>query len=151
MDTKKLTEIIESIEQNISKLLELSVSKQKVLIQRNHDELNSLSESEEKCLNNIAFLTKQQKTFTEQLKEELNIPSGISSLTEVIELSGNNIISDYRIRMLKALHEIKIMSAELELKNFQNKMLIETSRTFIKGIIQAVRGSKNSSLINRRM
>lgn len=151
MDTKKLSEILESIEQNISKLLELSVSKQKVLIQRNHDELNSLSDSEEKCLNNIAYLTKQQKIFTEQLKEELNIPAQISSLTEVLELSGSNITGEHRIKILKALQEIKTMSAELELNNFQNKMLIESSRTFIKGIIEAVRGSKNSSFINRRM
>lgn len=151
MKTQKLPEILNTINETLIKLLELSEEKQKVLIQRDHDQLNTLSEKEQKYLNDISLLTKQQKVCTEQLKIEFELPRNMTSLTDMIEVIGNRLDIDYRRNILITLNEIKKISIGLERTNEQNKMLIETSRVFIKTIIQAVRGSGNNSLINRRM
>ena len=151
METKKLPDILNALSESISKLLELSKAKQKVLIQRDHDQLNTISENEQKYLNDIANLSKQQRLCTDQLKLDFGVPSGMSSLTDIIELIGNRLNPEFSGRVLTTLNNIKENSIRLERTNEQNKMLIETSRTFIKAIIQAVRGNGNNSLINRRM
>lgn len=148
---KKLPEILNLLNESISKLLELSKAKQKVLIQRDHDQLNTISENEQKLLNDISYLNKQQRLITDQIKIEFGVPGAMTSLSDIIELIGHRLDPNIMKKMLIALDSIKENSIRLEKVNEQNKMLIETSRTFIKAIIQAVRGSGNSSLINRRM
>ena len=151
MKTEKLLEILNAINESMHKLLELSKTKQKVLIQRDHDQLNSLTENEQKYLNDISHLNKQRRLCTDQLKIDYSVPTAMTSLTDIIELIGHRIDDNVKRKVLITLNTIKENSSRLERINEQNKMLIETSRTFIKAIIQAVRGSGNASLINRRM
>ena len=151
METKKLPEVLISIDETIRHLLDLSKVKQTVLINRNHDELNELIEREQKYLTNISHLSKQQKLFTEQLKLNFEVPSDINSIIDILEIIGNRLDPNFRNTVLTALYSIQENSLELHKINEQNKMLIETSRAFIKSIIQAVRGSVDNSIINRRM
>lgn len=151
METKKLPEILISIDETIRHLLDLSKVKQTVLINRNHDELNELIEREQKYLTNISHLSKQQKLFTEQLKLNFEVPTDINSIIDILEIVGDRLDSNFRNTVLTTLYSIQENSLELHKINEQNKMLIETSRAFIKSIIQAVRGSVDTSIINRRM
>lgn len=151
METKKLPEVLISIDETIKNLLDLSKVKQTVLINRNHDELNELTEREQKYLTNISHLSKQQKLYTEQLKENFEVPTDISSIIDILEIIGNRLDPNFRNTVLTTLYSIQENSLELHKINEQNKMLIDTSRAFIKSIIQAVRGSVDTSIINRRM
>lgn len=151
METKKLPEVLISIDETIKNLLDLSKVKQTVLINRNHDELNELTEREQKYLTNISHLSKQQKLYTEQLKENFEVPTDISSIIDILEIVGNRLDPNFRNTVLTTLYSIQENSLELHKINEQNKMLIDTSRAFIKSIIQAVRGSVDTSIINRRM
>lgn len=151
METKKLPEVLISIDETIKNLLDLSKVKQTVLINRNHDELNELTEREQKYLTNISHLSKQQKLYTEQLKVNFEVPTDISSIIDILEIVGNRLDPNFRNTVLTTLYSIQENSLELHKMNEQNKMLIETSRAFIKSIIQVVRGSVDTSIINRRM
>lgn len=151
METKKLPEVLISIDETIKNLLDLSKVKQTVLINRNHDELNELTEREQKYITNISHLSKQQKLYTEQLKENFEVPTDISSIIDILEIIGNRLDPNFRNTVLTTLYSIQENSLELHKINEQNKMLIDTSRAFIKSIIQAVRGSVDTSIINRRM
>lgn len=151
MEIQKLSEIVSIIDVLISKLMEISLIKQKVLIQRDHDQLRALTEQEQKYLNQIFHLTKQQKLHADKLKMQFNLPAEITSLSEIMKLIGGNIDRALVKKILASLKSIKSNSDQLQKINEQNKMLIETSRVFIKGIIQAVRGSDNSAVINRQM
>ncbi|RJP63134.1 MAG: hypothetical protein C4543_00860 [Ignavibacteriales bacterium] len=151
METKKLPEVLISIDETIKNLLDLSKVKQTVLINRNHDELNELTEREQKYITNISHLSKQQKLYTEQLKENFEVPTDISSIIDILEIVGNRLDPNFRNTVLTTLYSIQENSLELHKINEQNKMLIDTSRAFIKSIIQAVRGSVDTSIINRRM
>lgn len=151
MDTQKLKNSVSSIETTIEKLLETSKTKQTVLIERNHEQLNSLIEKEQQLLNTIANLSKQQKIFSDEIKNEFGLPKEMNSLTDILDLIKNKLNENDFVHLKTSLKKINDQSAELNRFNEQNKMLIEASRIFIKGIIQSVRGSANSSIINRRM
>ncbi len=151
MDTKELKNNVASIDSAIEKLLEITKTKQTVLIQRNHEELNNLIEKEQQLLNTLSHLSKHQKSLTNSIKIEFNIDEDTNSLTDILEYVSKNISLDDLNRLKSLLQNINEKSKELQKINEQNKMLIEASRVFIKGIIQSVRGSANSSLINRRM
>lgn len=151
MDIQKLKNSISLIENTIASLLEISKTKQTVLIQRNHNELNTLIEKEQQLLNTIANLSKQQKSFTDEIKSEFGLPKDLSSLTDILDLTKDKLNENDFVHLKSSLNKINEQSAELHKFNEQNKMLIEASRIFIKGIIQSVRGSANSSIINRRM
>lgn len=151
MEMQRLKKNIVSIESTIEKLMEISKTKQTVLIQRNHEELNSLIEKEQQLLNTITNLSKQQKSLTDEIKLEFGLPEETNSLTDILNLINNEIDKDHSIQLKESLKNISEQSVELHKINEQNKMLIEASRIFIKGIIQSVRGSANSSIINRRM
>jgi flagellar biosynthesis/type III secretory pathway chaperone len=81
MDTKELKNNVASIDSAIEKLLEITRTKQTVLIQRNHEELNNLIEKEQQLLNTLSHLSKHQKSLTNSIKIEFNIDEDTNSLT----------------------------------------------------------------------
>lgn len=151
MTIKKLQTVLTELSSTITNLLEASKSKQNVLINRDHENLNSLINSEQRLISEMNSLSQQQKTETAKLKDEYGIPEQLTSLTEILKLLDGKIDSETQNKMTQTLSEIKNNAEELGIINTQNKMLIETSREFIKGIIHAVRGNDKKSLINRKI
>lgn len=151
MIVNKLQEILTELNSTMNKLLEVSKSKQDVLINRDHENLNALINQEQRLLTEMNGLSNQQKAITEKLKTEFDVPAQLSSVSEILELIAERIDVNSVRQMMQILSEIKTTGEELHEINEQNKMLIETSREFIRGIIHAVRGSDNNSIINRKM
>ncbi len=151
MITKKLHSVLEEIQAAISQLLEISKSKQEVLINRDHDNLNALTNQEQRLLAEINELSRQQRVVTAEFKAEYQVPNKIDSITEILEIIDERIDPRIKQSIIEILENIKTNSEELSEINDQNKVLIDTSREFIKGIIHAVRGSSNNSIINRKM
>lgn len=151
MEIKKMIEVLLMIDSVISRLLNLCKLKQQALINRDEAQLNKLIENEQVLLNNIAHLTKQQKYFIDKLRTQFNLPADQNSLTEVIEAINGYLPEHGKEKILSLLKLIKSKGAEIQLLNEQNKVLIETSRIFIRELVKAVRGSDSNSIINRKM
>lgn len=151
MTIEKLYQILIELKSTLSKMLEVSKSKQEILINRNHEKLNSLINREQRLLNELNDLSNHQKILVSNINEEYHLPKQLNNITEMLKLMGNKINSKKKENLLQILDEIKSSAGELNTINAQNKMLIEVSREFIKGIIQAARGNDSKSIINRKM
>lgn len=151
MTIEKLQTIITELNSTMASLLEASKSKQHVLINRDHENLNSMINHEQRLISEMNALSQQQKSITAKFKEEYGVPEQLTSLTDILQLIGKKIDVETRNKMMQILNEIKNNAEELGNINTQNKILIETSREFIRGIIHAVRGNDNKSLINRKI
>jgi len=147
----KLQEIISELSLTIANLLEVSKEKQKVLVNRDHENLNSLINQEQRLLTDLNALSNQQKVVTAKVKSEFQVPDQLTSVSEILELIDGKVDAKIKRNIEVMLNKIKNHSEELSVINAQNKMLIESSREFIKGIIHAVRGNDNKSIINRKM
>ncbi len=147
---KELFEIMESLNDELEKLLLISQNKRKAIVNRNLEELENSIKKEEKLLAEIKKLESRRMEILNNLADGKNIKTKneVDSLMEKIAEGMPEKLSE-QLYYLRA--KIRETGQRIKSVNQQNMFLIESSREILRLLFSELKGSRESFIVNRKV
>ena len=137
---KNLTDILDEEYKYYKELLEISNQKTEIVIQNKVNDLEPITNKEQRLASNLLKLEKTREELVSDIAIVLNIDKKQLNMTSLIELLKTAEDDQNKLKQLKKnINEILL---QLKEKNNQNKMLIEQSIEYIDFTVNALQSTK---------
>ena len=151
MSVNELKSINEEIFKKLTNLRQTITDKQKAIVGSNYDQLQSLTNTEEKCLFELQKLNKLRTAIIDNIKSELSMTVEVKRSEDFFSSIKEEIDPNLWNELYNRNDQIRKMINEVQLINEQNKYLIEYGRSFIKDLVSGLVGPDKKSIIDRKM
>jgi len=150
MNIEKLTKSLEEQEQNLKNFLECTMEKQRFIISNDIDGLQKILMIESQLLISMEDQSKKISDIIEELKKEHSLDLEENTVSEFI--NAVKFKADTNIKVVHLLQDsIKDLIFKASGISYQNKILIEHSRSFIRETINSLVALNNNQLLDRRV
>lgn len=147
---KELESILQQQEQNLHHFYEMMIIKQKNLIDQDFEGLQESLLSEEKILKSVDEQNGKLTSMIKDLSEKFSLNLKSNRLSEFMEA-----VNDQADINIKVIYQLKNSLTELTYKceklNYQNQVLIEHSRNFIKETITNLFAMNNNKILDQKV
>ncbi len=147
---KELESILKQQEQNLQHFYEMMIIKQKNLIEQDFEGLQESLLSEEKILTAVDEQNRRLSFLIKDLADKFSLNMKSNSLSEFMEAVNDQ--ADINIKVIYQLKNSLIeLTSKCEKLNYQNKVLIEHSRNFIKETIAKLFAINNNKILDQKV
>ncbi len=150
METKQLAKILKEQEKNLKEFLDAALQKQKGIISQDFEEIQKAIALEEKLLRKINSTEKIRNEFIKEMSIKYSLELNSSSLSGIIKIyeTKQDPNLDVFVKLQKTL---KNLIDKIWQVNWQNRVLIDNARNFIKETIHALNHSNKKPLLDRKI
>ena len=150
METKQLAKILKEQEKNRKEFLDAALQKQKGIISQDFEEIQKAIALEEKLLRKINSTEKIRNEFIKEMSIKYSLELNSSSLSGIIKIyeTKQDPNLDVFVKLQKTL---KNLIDKIWQVNWQNRVLIDNARNFIKETIHALNHSNKKPLLDRKI
>ncbi|MGE5432464.1 MAG: flagellar export chaperone FlgN [Syntrophomonadaceae bacterium] len=150
MEIKELATSLANQKNNLAKLLEAALQKQKALVNFDYTGLEDSIVKEEKALSFVTEGEKGRIKILSELYEMHAIANKTFKLSEFIEHTRGMLDIKAQRQIAVTEKELKELITRVSMINQQNKFLIENSRAFIKETVSHILNARRS-LLDRKV
>lgn len=128
--------------------LNIAERKKKQVIDNNLTEMKKINNEEQNVFYKIVDLEDKRKKITKIIAESLNVNSQDLTISEIINLSNENMLIDSKLllELSNLKQELSDLINEIKKANDLNKKLIDSSLEYIDFSINLMMGSTNQSI-----
>jgi flagellar biosynthesis/type III secretory pathway chaperone len=126
-------------------LYELSIAKQRAIINIDIPKIDELTKAEESVLLESSQLTESRLKLVVDLAKSFGVAldrSAVKNISELIELLPQ---SEYKAKLSALLTELKLLAKEVVKINNQNKLLTENSLSLIRDFFKLISQDESAS------
>ena len=150
MQLQKLLSVLEKQEKNLKNLLRIGFEKKETLVSNNIAKLNEVVAAEEQNLMFIQSTEESRLSLMNDLFSEFNIDNERYKIEILVKNLKGKVDHKILIDISESEKRIKNIIGEITRINHLNMVLIQQSRSLINDTIQAVLGSSNRSILDRK-
>jgi flagellar biosynthesis/type III secretory pathway chaperone len=126
---KKLIEIMDSMVDAHTRLLEFAKEKRLILISGDNQSLLNITHRENSCANEIEKLERERKSFVQEYIESKGQTGTSFTLEEIIGLQADE---EIKFTIHSLAQQLRLLVQEISQLNTGNQQMIETSLSYIQ-------------------